>query len=74
MGGESGQASVAHRGQLWLGSQMTMPKESDEGKTGTPAFRDGQRDNELPRSLSRRDQEVGKNQEEASWRPVGRFH
>lgn len=30
MGGKSGQASIAHRGQLWLGSQMTMPKESDE--------------------------------------------
>ena len=40
----------------------------------TPAFRDGQKGDELTQSLSRRDQEVGKSQEEASWKPMARFH
>lgn len=39
-----------------------------------PAFRGGQKGDELTQSLSRRDQEVGKSQEEASWKPVVGFH
>lgn len=64
--------SLAHREQLCLRSGMRLPQESDEDTElraelcRTPAFRDGQKDDELTHSLSRRDQEVGKSQEEAS--------
>lgn len=39
---------------------------------GTPACRDGQKDEEL--ILSSSDQEVGVNQGRASWEPAGTFH
>ena len=40
--------------------------------SSTPAFRDGQEGEEL--ILSRSHQEVGGNQERASWKPTGGFH
>lgn len=40
------------------------------GLRGTPAFRDGQKDEELSGS----DQEVGGSQERTSWKPIGGFH